>query len=596
MADAAGKGKRKAGDEGETEELRSIKRCRAAFGVAEPEAHLDPYEGAPQFIPPSEDGLMDYVADDSQSEQSIGASSTAYGTDIERRDSYVSLLGETTAQQSFNDPTYPRQHFQSNCYTEYHEPEGYGGWRFIRPTYKSRFYGAPLQPVQPLSIYQSGSSNLRPWHMGSTRFSFIEQQKYVYRRFPAAVDSLVSPLSPGGPMTPTQAYPPSPTALVQSELDYRGGWNSESDTDLNVDLDLSTVRASSPEPMELHELEKAPECAISSVIASILPSGSRTCKQRALVIALEYEGQFWNDSNRQSMRLQGPYADGRDIYNLLIEQSYQPEDIRVMTDYASTPEYDQPTLRNLEYALTKLVDGAQAGDRFFLYFAGHGKQVRDRDGDEADGYDEGIIPSDWSTSGYSDAGLVIDDIIRDTCVDLLPKGAQLTAVFDCCHSGTILDLPYEYSAKSDPFPKKAHNSNKATRTVIQHHERELVVITTPGEQPEQIQAELAPVRTRIYGSVDGRVLCFSACKDNQRAYARKRGLLTEAFTTGVRKLRDAPTLLGFHNLSRFNPTLRHLFSHIREHASLNQNGLVQDPMLSSSYRMNPVELNRQLVI
>lgn len=29
----------------------------------------------------------------------------------------------------------------------------------------------------------------------------------------------------------------------------------------------------------------------------------------------------------------------------------------------------------------------------------------------------------------------------------MPKGCRLTAVFDSCHSGTVLDLPYIYSTK-----------------------------------------------------------------------------------------------------------------------------------------------------
>jgi hypothetical protein len=29
----------------------------------------------------------------------------------------------------------------------------------------------------------------------------------------------------------------------------------------------------------------------------------------------------------------------------------------------------------------------------------------------------------------------------------LPEGCRLTAIFDSCHSGTVLDLPYVYSTK-----------------------------------------------------------------------------------------------------------------------------------------------------
>lgn len=60
---------------------------------------------------------------------------------------------------------------------------------------------------------------------------------------------------------------------------------------------------------------------------------------------------------------------------------------------------------------------------------------RRRDGDEADGYDEALVPVDSST-----AGLLIDDDLSRILVNQIPVGAHLHAVVDACHSGSALDL------------------------------------------------------------------------------------------------------------------------------------------------------------
>lgn len=52
-------------------------------------------------------------------------------------------------------------------------------------------------------------------------------------------------------------------------------------------------------------------------------------------------------------------------------------------------------------------------------------------GDEADGYDEIIYPSDYLRSG-----IISDDEMYDLLVKELPAGVQLTALVDACHSGT----------------------------------------------------------------------------------------------------------------------------------------------------------------
>lgn len=117
------------------------------------------------------------------------------------------------------------------------------------------------------------------------------------------------------------------------------------------------------------------------------------------------------------------------------EFGYSSEHIRQLRD--DRPQ-QMPTLQNITAALNWLVSGASAGDHLFLHYSGHGAQIRSQDADEMDGKDETLVPCDYKASG-----LLIDDALRRLVVMPLPKGARLTCVFDCCHSGTVLDLGYK---------------------------------------------------------------------------------------------------------------------------------------------------------
>lgn len=56
--------------------------------------------------------------------------------------------------------------------------------------------------------------------------------------------------------------------------------------------------------------------------------------------------------------------------------------------------------------------------------------------------DETIYPVDFKS-----AGQIVDDQIHAICVARLQPGVRMTCIFDSCHSGSVLDLPYVYSTK-----------------------------------------------------------------------------------------------------------------------------------------------------
>ena len=67
--------------------------------------------------------------------------------------------------------------------------------------------------------------------------------------------------------------------------------------------------------------------------------------------------------------------------------------------------------------------------------------MRDASGDEDDGYDETLFPVDFAKSGQ-----ILDDDLYKHFVCKLPAGVTATCLMDCCHSGTVLDLPYVFVA------------------------------------------------------------------------------------------------------------------------------------------------------
>jgi hypothetical protein len=121
---------------------------------------------------------------------------------------------------------------------------------------------------------------------------------------------------------------------------------------------------------------------------------------------------------------------------LMEKRGYLPENIMVLTE----DEPNKPTGMNILQQLGKLILRAQTGGakEIWLHYSGHGSSTRDLDGDESDGLDETIVPLD-----YLKCGMIRDDQLNDY-LEHVPAGCKMYCIFDCCHSGTILDLMYQY--------------------------------------------------------------------------------------------------------------------------------------------------------
>ncbi|KAH7884322.1 peptidase C14, caspase domain-containing protein [Phlebopus sp. FC_14] len=157
-------------------------------------------------------------------------------------------------------------------------------------------------------------------------------------------------------------------------------------------------------------------------------------KKKALCIGINYFGQ--------KGQLAGCINDANNVKAFLIRQyGYKAEDMVVLTD-DSRNALEIPTKQNIIMAMQWLIRGASPNDSLFFHYSGHGGQTKDLDGDEDDGYDEVIYPVDYEVNGH-----IVDDNMHEIMVKNLPAGCRLTAIFDSCHSGSVLDLPYIYSTE-----------------------------------------------------------------------------------------------------------------------------------------------------
>lgn len=149
---------------------------------------------------------------------------------------------------------------------------------------------------------------------------------------------------------------------------------------------------------------------------------------KALHIGINYTGT--------SHKLNGCINDAENLNAFIKTQmDCSSTEFKILTDKLGTPTSNMPTRSNIVSAIKWLIEDAKPDSILFMSYSGHGSWVKDKNGDEIDGRDEVICCLD---------GDIIDDDLNMMIVEKLPKGSKLYAIFDCCHSHTVLDLKYSY--------------------------------------------------------------------------------------------------------------------------------------------------------
>jgi hypothetical protein len=146
---------------------------------------------------------------------------------------------------------------------------------------------------------------------------------------------------------------------------------------------------------------------------------------KALIIGINY----LNTQNE----LYGCVNDANHLQTYFINKyNFTSNNLCLLTDNTIV----KPTKQNILKKYKDLLINAKPGEKLFFTYSGHGSFKTDLNNDEADKKDELLITIDSQA--------ISDDELKTITDENLPEGVTLFILFDCCHSGTLMDLKYNY--------------------------------------------------------------------------------------------------------------------------------------------------------
>lgn len=150
----------------------------------------------------------------------------------------------------------------------------------------------------------------------------------------------------------------------------------------------------------------------------------------------------------EKLQLKGPRNDVKRMRELLVARGFPVQDIRVLADGVDGAEL--PTRTAVLSALEQLARTAKASDYIVIHIGGHGSQQPVPPGHpeataEPDGLFEIFLPRDvrgWSNQrGGADGEVqnaILDHEVRRLVDRMTAAGAFVWAIFDTCHSATMV--------------------------------------------------------------------------------------------------------------------------------------------------------------
>lgn len=158
-----------------------------------------------------------------------------------------------------------------------------------------------------------------------------------------------------------------------------------------------------------------------------------------------------NDSNAMAQVLTGRYGFSRDLLVQLLNE--------------------QATRAAILAAMEQIAVQVREGDLVVFHFSGHGSQKPDQQHDEADGWDETIVPYDSGRPPQENLDIT-DDEIHEWVARVTSVTPYLTFIIDCCNSGTVVRnekicggviLPKGIRGVPRPSPGRRENVSRSFR-------------------------------------------------------------------------------------------------------------------------------------